>query len=158
MELGVVYIYVFICMYLEYIAWMHLRHVLNNMSQAHLGFGSCENPTPQASSDDSAGVDDIPNQVPVATLDQSQSTAPGLLCQNWEGLGSVCGVLSGTLLRLTRSTPALTRPRTCVLLHQATSTRHFFRSGGFLNDNVSRGCNRGRRWCHRLQSLLHWPS
>ena len=48
-----------------------LGRVISDVAQAHRGFGSVQHHTPQASSGDPAGVDQVPTHVPVATLDQS---------------------------------------------------------------------------------------
>ena len=48
-----------------------LGRVISDVSQAHRGFRSREHHTPQASSGDPAGVDQVPTHVPIATLDQS---------------------------------------------------------------------------------------
>ena len=52
-------------------SWMHLGRVISDVSQAHRGFGSVQHHTPQASSGDPAGVDQVPTHVPVATLDHA---------------------------------------------------------------------------------------
>ena len=59
-----------VCLNEKYTAWMHLGRVFSDVSQAaHRGLGSVQHHTPQASSGDPAGVDQIPTHVPVATLD-----------------------------------------------------------------------------------------